>query len=61
MKVNMYRLLEDQIQLGVDAGIRRAFEKVEDPDEDVISRYIMERVMVNISEYIEFDDFYGGE
>jgi len=56
LKVNVYRVLDDCIANGISAGWNKAHKHTDTPPEDEIKRQIHLYVMLEVSEYFEFDD-----
>lgn len=58
LKVNVYNLLSDCIDRGIDIGYRRAHKHTETPGEDIIKESIFNEVTNQICEYFVFEDYY---
>lgn len=56
LKVNIYKVLQDSIEIGIDAGYRRAFKHTDNPSEEHIKSEILNYIMLQISENFIFDD-----
>ena len=63
MKVNLYALLSDKIEEGLEWGIRRAYKHDESPktEEQMIAQVdqIMIEIMGAVGTYLTFDDEHG--
>jgi hypothetical protein len=56
MRVKEYTVLADCVERGVNMGINRAYKHSDTPDTDYIIQQITDAVMLEISEYFDFDD-----
>lgn len=54
-KVRLYSLVEDAIENGIAAGWRRAHKHTDKPGEDHIKTEILQYVMLNLCELIDFE------
>jgi len=55
MKANYYRILESCIEKGIERGYARAFKHTDAPTGDLIETEIQRYIMLEISEYFNFD------
>ena len=55
MKVKMYKLIQEIVESGVDAGYHRAHKHTDTPDEYTITNCIAEYIMNGFNEAFEFD------
>jgi hypothetical protein len=55
MKPKTYNLMERCIEDGVARGYRRAFKHTDDPGEDAILDNIVSGVMLELSEWFDFE------
>lgn len=58
VKVNLYRVISDQVENGIEYGWSRAHKHTNKPDEDLIRSAIYDAVMLYIAEYIDFGEDY---
>lgn len=56
LKVNVYKVLEDSVEIGIEGGWNRAFKHTDTPPEHVIKEEILRYVMLQISENFIFDE-----
>jgi hypothetical protein len=55
MKPKTYSLMEKCVEDGVARGYRRAFKHTGDPDEADIRESVVDCVMLELSEYFDFE------
>ena len=55
MKPKTYNLMERCVETGVAYGYRRAFKHTDDPGKDAILDNIVSGVMLELSEYFDFE------
>ena len=55
MKVKIYKLIEQIVEQGTDAGYHRAHKHTDTPDEETIKNCITEYIMNGFDEAFEFD------
>lgn len=58
MKAKEYRLIELCVENGVKLGIRRAYKHVDEPSKEEIEQAVENAVMLEISEWFDFEDEY---
>lgn len=56
MKANEYKVLEDCVERGIDAGYAKAFKHTFHPEEHQLKEAINHYVLLEISEYFEFNE-----
>lgn len=56
IKVNVYKILSDSIETGINRGYRRAFKHTNDPNEDDFKSEIHNAIMLEISENFIFNE-----
>lgn len=56
LKVNIYAVLSDCVEKGVEHGYNRAFKHTDTPDKEKVLAEIYTYVMLNISEYFKFEN-----
>ena len=56
MKPKLYKLIEYCVESGAIGGYRHAFKHDDNPPEDVIVQNIVDRIMLEFSEWFTFDD-----
>jgi len=56
LKVNVYSVLEDCIEIGIDGGFNKAHKHTDNPTEQQLKEEILRYVMLQISEKFVFDD-----
>lgn len=56
LKVNVYSVLEDCIEIGIDGGFNKAHKHTDNPTEQQLKEEIFRYVMLQISEKFVFDD-----
>jgi hypothetical protein len=56
MKVKEYNVLVDCIERGVEYGMNRAYKHSETPTRAYINEQIADAVLLEISEYFDFDN-----
>lgn len=54
-KVNTYKLLSECVNRGIGRGIDRSYKHTDTPSEEYIKEQIEHYVMLEISEYFDFD------
>jgi len=55
MRIKIYKLIEQIVEQGTDAGYLRAHKHTDTPDEDTIKHCISEYIMNGFDEAFEFD------
>lgn len=55
MKIKMYKLMEQLVQSGIDAGFARAHKHTETPREETIKSCIEADTMALLNEYFTFE------
>jgi len=55
MKVKIYKLIEQIVEQGTDAGYLRAHKHTDTPDEETIKDCIEQYIMNGFHDYFEFD------
>ncbi len=56
LKVNVYSVLEDCIEIGIDGGFNKAHKHTDNPTEQQLKEEILRYIMLQISEKFVFDD-----
>jgi hypothetical protein len=56
MRVNEYYVLSDCVERGVQFGMSRAYKHTDFPTEEQIKIALVDAVLLEISEYFNFDD-----
>jgi hypothetical protein len=56
LKVNVYSVLEECIEIGIDGGMNRAFKHTDDPSHEYIKEQILHYIMLQVSEKFKFND-----
>lgn len=56
LKVNVYSVLEECIEIGINGGWNRAYKHTDKPEEDHIKEQILHYIMLQISEKFKFDE-----
>ena len=56
LKPNIYAILKECIEIGINAGYRRAFKHIDNPSEEIIKEEILKYVILEIVEKFNFDD-----
>ena len=56
LKVNVYKILEDSIEIGIEGGWNKAHKHTDTPTPDLIKEQILHYIMLQISENFQFDD-----
>lgn len=56
LKVNVYSVLEDCIETGIDGGFNKAHKHTDNPTEQQLKEEILRYIMLQISEKFVFDD-----
>lgn len=56
VKVNLYRLIDNAVELGVEIGLNRAYKHTESPDRAFLVDRVADAVMSEICELIDFDE-----
>lgn len=56
MKVNEYFVLSDCVERGVEYGMSRAYKHTDFPTNEQIKIALIDAVLLEISEYFNFDD-----
>jgi len=56
MQVKEYQVLVDCVERGVEFGMARAYKHTDTPTLDYIKRQIEDAVLLEISEYFNFDN-----
>ena len=54
-KADLYAIIERAVEEGARGGYCRAFKHTEKPDEDLIVDNIVEYIMLNLCEVLDFD------
>lgn len=54
-KVKVYKLLNECVEKGIDAGWNKAHKHTDTPSEDLIKEQIENYIMNEISEYFDFE------
>lgn len=55
LKVNVYTVLEECIQIGIEGGWNRAHKHIDIPKEETIKKEIEHYIMLQISEKFKFE------
>jgi len=55
MSIKIYKLIEQIVEQGTDAGYLRAHKHTDTPDEDTIKHCISEYILNSFDEAFEFD------
>lgn len=55
LKVNIYNVLEECIENGINGGWNKAYKHTDTPNEDHIKEQILRYIMIEISEKFKFD------
>ena len=55
MKIKIYKLIEELVEQGTNAGWNRAHKHTDTPDEETIKNCIEQYIMNNFHDYFEFD------
>lgn len=56
MRVNVYSVLSDCVERGVEKGWRKAHKHSVDPSEEALCRRITDMVIAEICDYFDFHD-----
>jgi hypothetical protein len=56
MKPNYYKIFREAIEIGVGFGYRRAYKHTDEPSEEILKDEIIEAIMIEIHEWVDFDD-----
>jgi hypothetical protein len=56
MRVKEYTVLVDCVERGVRYGMSRAHKHTDTPSDDQITSAVIDAVLLEISEYFDFDD-----
>lgn len=56
MKANEYKLMEDCVERGINAGYQKAFKHSDNPPEEEIKQQINHYIMLEICEYFTFNN-----
>lgn len=55
MRIKIYKLIEQIVEQGIEAGYLRAHKHTDTPDEETIKNCIMQYIMNGFDETFEFD------
>ena len=55
MRIKIYKLIEQIVEQGTDAGYQRAHKHTNTPDEETIKNCIEQYIMNGFDDYFEFD------
>ena len=55
MRIKIYKLIEQIVEQGTDAGYQRAHKHTNAPDEETIKNCIEQCIMNGFDDYFEFD------
>ncbi len=55
LKVNIYAVLEECIEIGIDGGMNKAYKYTDNPTEQKIKEEILHYIMLQICEKFKFD------
>ena len=55
MRIKIYKLIEQIVEQGIDAGYHRAHKHADTPDEETIKSCIEQYIMNGFDETFEFD------
>ena len=56
IRVNVYRVVSDAVEVGALRGVRRAFKHTERPSDEAIAEAVENAVMGALCEVLEFSD-----
>jgi len=55
LKVNIYAVLEECIEIGIDGGMNKAYKHTDNPTEQQIKEEVLHYIMLQICEKFKFD------
>lgn len=56
LKVNVYSVLEECIEIGIEGGWNKAHKHTDNPDKNYVQEQILHYIMLQVCEKFKFDD-----